>query len=274
MNGAIYLNGSTLMTTPTEAVVSIARAAGFSGIEARAERLLRNPEEVRAAASVALPGEVLTVNGVSLTLRRDGTVDRELLHTDVEARLALCNEIGARWLLAVAPRVPGLRAHHAMIGIHNALELVLERAAVHNVRIAFEFLGFHDCPVNTPRLAGEAVEGFSSIGVVLDSCHWYASGSPPLDGFPVDRLAVVHVNDAPPKPLVEIEDSDRVLPGLGVIKLHELVRELRSRRYTGPWSLETFNPFYWRDDPAAVAGAGAAAMTRLLEEDRTSEARA
>lgn len=265
MTAAIYLNGSTLMTTSTQQLILVAREAGYAGIEARAERLLGDIAEVRAAASIASPGEVLTVNGVSLSLRSDGSVDRHVLQTDLEARLRLCTEIGARRLLAVAPRVRGLPADRAMPGIRAALELVLDRAAAQGVSVGFEFLGFRDCPINTPALAAQAVEGIAPIQLVLDSCHWHTSGSPPLDEFPVDRLALVHLNDAPAKPLEQVEDSDRLLPGRGVIKLHELVGELRLRGYAGPWSLETFNPSYWSDDPAAVARAGAAAMSQLLE---------
>jgi hypothetical protein len=33
---------------------------------------------------------------------------------------------------------------------------------------------------------------------------------------------------------------------------------------SGPWSLETFNPSYWKEDPGAVADAGLAAVTRIL----------
>jgi sugar phosphate isomerase/epimerase len=99
---------------------------------------------------------------------------------------------------------------------------------------------------------------------VLDSCHWHASGGGPLEGFPVDRLAMVHLNDAPAKAPREIEDRDRLLPTLGVIRLRELVDQLARRGYDGPWSLETFNPSYWTQDPADVAHRGRALMEQVL----------
>ena len=37
----IYLNGATIMTTSTARHIEVARAAGFDGVEVRAERLLR-----------------------------------------------------------------------------------------------------------------------------------------------------------------------------------------------------------------------------------------
>jgi 2-keto-myo-inositol isomerase len=264
MTRAIYLNGATLMTTPTQNLLEIARKAGYAGIEARAERLLKDSAEVRATAEIARPDEVLSLNGVPLTLRPDGQVNRELLEADLQPRLHLCKEIGTGYLLAIPPRAPGLATQQAIPGTRDALELARDRAGAVGIRIAFEFLGFADCPINTPELAAETVDGMDGVELTLDSCHWHASGSHSLRGFPVGRLTLVHLNDAPAKSRREIEDADRVLPGDGVIKLAELIKELKAGGYAGPWSLETFNPSYWREDPGAVAARGLAAVARIL----------
>jgi len=265
MTPAIYLNSATLMTTPTQDLLEIARKAGYAGIEARAERLLKDAAEVRATAEVARPNEVLSLNGVPLTLRPDGQMNREVLDADLQPRLHLCKEIQTGYLLAIPPRAPGLAPQQAIPGTREALELARDRAAAMGIRIAFEFLGFADCPINTPELAAETVGGIDGIELVLDSCHWHASGSPSLRGFPVGRLILVHLNDAPAKPLQEVEDADRLLPGDGVIRLSDLVGELESGGYSGSWSLETFNPSYWMEDPRAVADRGLAAMARILK---------
>jgi 2-keto-myo-inositol isomerase len=264
MTTAIYLNGATLMTTPTQRVLEIAREAGYAGIEARAERLLQDSAEVHATAKVARPKEVLTLNGVALTVRPDGQMDRRLLDAELPPLLRICQEIGSRYLTAIPPRAPSLPTHRAIPGTHDALELARDRAAAVGIRIAFEFLGFGDCPINTPAIAAETVDGIDGIELVLDSCHWHASGGEPLGSYPVGRLTLVHLNDAPTKPPREIEDADRVLPGEGVIKLADLIQELKAGGYSGPWSLETFNPSYWKEDPGAVADAGLAAVARIL----------
>ena len=173
----IYLNGATLMTTPTNKVLDVARAAGYSGIEARAERLLEDAAEVRSAAALARRGEVLTLNGVRLSLRDDGRVDREALEADLPPRLRICRELQAPYLLAVPPRAPGMATRAAVPGVREALGLARDRAAEMGIRIAFEFLGFADCPINTAAIAAEVVEGLDGIDLVLDSCHWHASGS-------------------------------------------------------------------------------------------------
>ena len=264
MTPAIYLNGATLMTTPTHRVLEIARETGYAGIEARTERLLGDAAEVRATADIARPKEVFTLNGLALTVRADGRMDRQLIETDLSPRLRICRDLGAPYLLAIPPRAPGLETRRAIPGTRDGLELARDRGDALGIRIAFEFLGFGDCPINTPAIAAETVDGIDGIDLVLDSCHWHASGSPRLDGYPVDRLALVHLNDAPDKPPRQIEDEDRLLPGQGVIRLGDLIHDLTARGYAGPWSLETFNTDYWKEEPAGVARRGFSAGTRVI----------
>ena len=264
MSGDLFLNGATLMTTPTPVLLEVARASGYRGIEARAERLLLDPAEVTAARERVRAGEVWSLNGVRLSLLADGRMDRGTLEGDLPPRLAVCRALGAAYLLAVPPRLRGLSAKPALAGIREALELARDRAAPAGVRVAFEFLGFGDCPINSPALAGAAVAGVDGVALVLDSCHWHAAGGGTLDRFPVERIAMVHLNDAPAKPPREIEDADRLLPGEGVIRLGELLRALTAGGYGGPFSLETFNPAYWTEEPAAVARRGRAALARLF----------
>jgi 2-keto-myo-inositol isomerase len=265
VTAAVYLNGATLMTTATQRVLEIARDAGYRGIEARSERLLQDAAEVEATARLARPGEVFTLNGVALTLRPDGRMDRALLEEDLAARLAICEQLQAPYLLSIPPRAPGLDANQAIAGTRNALQLARDRAQRYGVKIAFEFLGFGDCPINTPELAAETVNGVEGIDLVLDSCHWHASGSQPLASYPVGWVALVHLNDAPDKPPRLVEDQDRVFPGGGIIRLDELLAELKQHGYRGPFSLETFNPEYWQEDPNRIARQGLAATSRILQ---------
>ena len=264
MTPRIYLNGATLMTTPTQRVLEIARHVGYAGIEARAERLLADVSELHATAEIARPKDVLSLNGVALTLHRDGRVNRDILDEDLAPRLRICKEIGSQFLLAIPPRAPDVETRPAIAGTRDALKHAREHAAAMNVRIAFEFLGFADCPINTPALAAETVDGIDGIELVIDASHWYASGAEPLGVFPIDRLALVHLNDVPANLPGDLEDADRVLPGEGAINLAELVAELKAGGYAGPWSLETFNPAYWAEDPESVARRGLTATTRTV----------
>ncbi len=262
--GGLYLNGATVMTTPTDRQLEVARAAGFAGIEARAERLVGAPDELRIAVAAAGPGEVWSLNGVRLGLRPDGAPELPAIEADMAPRLAICRALRAPYLLAVPARVPGLDSLRGLPGTRAGLIRARDLAAAADVRVAFEFLGFPDCPIRTPRLAGEVVGGIDAVDLILDVAHWHASGSPRLDGFPVDRLAMVHLNDMPPKPLSELEDADRLLPLEGVIRLADLMRDLRGRGYAGPVSLETFNPEHWAADPLDVAKRGFGAVMAVV----------
>jgi 2-keto-myo-inositol isomerase len=263
-SGQIYLNGATIMKTPTEPHIGIAREAGYDGVEVRAERLLDAAGELAAATNIVGRGEVWSLNGLQLQVGADASLDRDRAERELEPRLAICEAIHALYLLVVPPRRAGVDRARSIGAMREGLSMVRDRARPLGVGVAFEFLGFADCPIGSPALAAEVVGPLDGVDLVLDSCHWHASGSASLEGFPVERLAMVHLNDAPPKPPREIEDADRVLPGDGVIRLAELIQALRGRGYAGPWSLETFNPALWRDEPARVARQGIARLRSLL----------
>jgi sugar phosphate isomerase/epimerase len=262
----LHLNGATIMTTPTDKHVRIARDAGYAGVEVRAERLLTPDavEELRAAAELIREGEVWSLNGIQIKIDADASLRRDLLDSELPPRLCTCQALGARYLLIVPPRKGGVDSERALPAIVEGLSRIRDAASAVGVRVAFEFLGFADCPIDTPEVAARVIADIPDADLVLDSCHWHASGSASLDGFPVERLAMVHLNDAPAKPPRAIEDADRLLPTLGVIRLRELVAQLIARGYAGPWSLETFNPDYWLEDPAEVARRGRELTERVV----------
>jgi sugar phosphate isomerase/epimerase len=261
----VHLNGATIMTTPTDRHLRIARDAGFAGVEVRAERLLTAPEEVAAAAAIVGRTEVWSLNGIQLQLTPDGRLDRDRLAAEMGPRLEICRRLAAAYLLVVPPRSADADRERAIEAMRDGLAILRDAAARDEIGVAFEFLGFSDCPIDTPELAGRVVDRLPGVDLVLDSCHWHASGAGSLDAFPIDRLAMVHLNDAPMKPPREVEDADRLLPGRGVIHLTELVRTLRAAGFRGPWSLETFNPEYWAASPEQIASDGRAAVARVLD---------
>jgi sugar phosphate isomerase/epimerase len=260
----VHLNGATIMTTPTEVHLAVARRAGYVGVEVRAERLLGAPPELAATVAIVRAGEVWSLNGIQLKVEHDGRLRRDLLDAELPPRLEICRALGTAYLLVVPPRIAGVDAETAFPAIVDGLSLIRDRAAGDGVRVAFEFLGFADCPIDAPELAARIAGVVDGADLVIDSCHWHASGSRSLQDFPVERVAMVHLNDAPPKPPREIEDGDRLLPTLGVIRLEELIRSLTDAGYRGPWSLETFNPAYWGQDPEEVARQGLELTGRVL----------
>ena len=262
----LHLNGATIMTTPSDQHIRIARDSGYSGVEVRAERLLAPDagDELRATSRLIGDGEVWSLNGLQLKVEPDGTLRRDVLTLELELRLTVCEAVSAAYLLVVPPRAAGVTPAMAMAAMVDGLSIVRDAASRVGVGVAFEFLGFGDCPIDSPALAADVAAAVPGIDLVLDSCHWHASGSQSLAGFPIERLAMVHLNDAPSKPPREIEDADRLLPTLGVIRLGELISLLRGSGFSGPWSLETFNPEYWSADPRDVAHRGRALTERVI----------
>ena len=258
------LNGATIMSTPSPRHVEIARATGYVGVELRTERLLDDADEAKATAGIVRPGEVWSLNGIQIQVDATGDLRRERLEAELAPRLAICRLLGAAYLLIVPPRIAAVDRERAVGGVRDGVARVRDAAAKEGIGVCFEFLGFADCPIDTPASAARVVEGLDGVGLVLDSCHWHASGSGPLDGFPLDRLTIVHLNDAPRKPPREIEDADRLLPGRGVIRLSQLVATLQQGGFEGPWSLETFNPAYWAEDPSSIAVEGQHAIASLF----------
>lgn len=263
-NPLVYLNGATIMTTPTSQQLEIARQAGYDGIEARVERLLDSPEETSEAASSARRGEIWSLNGFQLQLTPHHRLDMERLEAELNPRLRLAKELGVSYLLVVPPLTAGVSRDNGLRAMREGIEITRDAAAEAGVKIAFEFLGFSNSLVNTPELAVQLVRDIPGVDLLIDAFHWYLAGSPSLAGFPVDRLAGVHLNDAPKKPMGEYVEADRLLPGLGVMMLTRLVGELRALRYSGLWSVETFNEDYWARNPLEVASEGRRLVAKLL----------
>ena len=259
----LYLNTSTLMTTPSAQALQAALEAGFRGIEIRMERLSAQPGEV--AEVRAMQQAVLSVNGLQIQIGVTGQVDQERLERELLERLSRCRELSAPMLLIVPPRTAGLGLETALPNLRAALRFCQAEAARSGIGVAFEFLGFPDCPVNTVPAAMRVTVGLD-IPLVIDSCHWYASGAPELSREVVESVALVHLNDVPEMAAHLIEDADRVLPGEGVLPVRSFVAQLRASGYQGPWSVETFNPGYWQEGPLTVARRAYRAGRWALEE--------
>jgi sugar phosphate isomerase/epimerase len=99
-------------------------------------------------------------------------------------------------------------------------------------------------------------------GLLVDSFHLHAAGEPMsvLAKVPAKQIVLVHLNDAPPVPLANLEDGKRCLPGEGNIDLAGFLGQLKSAPYTGPIAVEVFSDDL-RSLPPQVAAARAFAAT-------------
>ena len=138
------------------------------------------------------------------------------------------------------------------------LRTLSEQARSYPVDLAFEFLGFGSCSVNTLALAHEIITQThrKNIGLVLDTFHFFAGGSSlkTISELNPKKIFIVHINDAPARPArARLQDKHRLYPGDGVIPLKKICRELQGIGYHRLASIELFNPKYWKQPPARVA---------------------
>ena len=62
----------------------------------------------------------------------------------------------------------------------------------------------------------------------------------------------------------QLEDRHRLLPGIGILPLKEIVAALKRIGYDRVTSVEIFRPEYWERDPAELAREARAAAARVL----------
>lgn len=270
----LAFNGSTIMTAPQSTEVEAAAQAGFPLLELRAPKIL----EYLAAHSVAELAELLRRNAVrplSINSLEKATMagpgQWPQIAGECRELAALAADIGCPYVLVIPGPAPAGASAGEIVAetVEQLLELA-DIAATRGVRLGFEFLGFDWCSVRRLEQAAEIVRGAGrpDVGLVIDTCHFYASGSPleALDLIEPEQLFILHVNDCPEMPREGIGDGHRVMPGRGVIPLKQIWRRLRSRGYDGPVSVELFNAAYWKQDPFAVACEARRAAEAIFSE--------
>ena len=107
-----------------------------------------------------------------------------------------------------------------------------------------------------------------NLGLVIDSFHFYAGGSTleMIDALDPKLIQIFHINDAEDLPRNQLEDRHRLLPGLGILPLREIVSAFRRIGYDKVASVEIFRPEYWERDPFELARDAHAATERVLAE--------
>jgi len=269
------LNGAT--TGPNVDLLTdirVAGVAGFAFVELRDDKLetfLRSGGTLEAARSALRRAGVRCA---SLNALEDATLAEGALW---DARLGrwetLCDwaqGLGCDLVIAVpSPRPEGMEAREVTRRTRDALTALARVAGRFSVRTGFEFLGFDWCSVKSLAHAEEIVLGLEApgVGLIVDTFHCYTAGVPPAELHTLDprRLFLVHIDDAVDRPRGELQDADRVLPGLGVIPLADMIRALAAIEYTGGYSVELFRPEYWTWEPARLARESLAHTRRVIE---------
>ncbi|MBV9848463.1 MAG: sugar phosphate isomerase/epimerase [Armatimonadetes bacterium] len=95
----------------------------------------------------------------------------------------------------------------------------------------------------TLELIADIDSPHGNVGLLADSFHWFTTGATAADmeALRPEQIVHVHINDAPDRPRDEQIDSQRLLPGEGVIDLAAFLGALKKIGYDGPVAVETFS---------------------------------
>jgi 2-keto-myo-inositol isomerase len=252
-------NGATTMTSPFETDVRIAGAAGFDVLEITATKLDKYLQmHTLADARKLIDAAKLKTHAVNSIEKINVASERQNVLARTKEISEWCRALACPWIIAVpGPAPAGATWNQIRDDTIAALRGMNDISAPLGVNLAFEFLGFPWCAVQTVAQAWEIVKTINlpTVGMVIDTCHFFAGGSTidSIQAIDGKKLAVFHINDVEKMPREYIEDAHRLFPGDGVIPLQEIVGAVRATGYDGVASVEIFRPEYWRRKPLAVA---------------------
>jgi 2-keto-myo-inositol isomerase len=261
----ICLNTSTIsgQKLPLPEQVKVCAAAGYQGIEPWIRDLRQFVSEGGKLSDLKNQIADSGLKVESAIGFANWIVDDEALRNAglEEARrdMEMLREIGGTRIAAPpvgAQNAPG----PALDVIASRYRALLELGHEIGVKPQLELWGFSKTLSKLSELAYVAAGAEHEDACVLpDFYHIYKGGSDfrGLEMIEASRMHVFHINDYPAEPPREsINDAARVFPGDGVCPLVDAIASLIRNGFTGAFSLELFNPEYWKRDAAAVAKEG------------------
>jgi sugar phosphate isomerase/epimerase len=183
-------------------------------------------------------------------------------------KVELAQQIGADRLVAPSAGAGMYKADDYKRGVDNMREAG-EIARPFGITLMLEF-------ARTSRFAGSLPTALNlvrqanhpNIAVMMDTYHFWGGISKfeDLDLLRDGELHHLHFEDVPADPPREIQGQpDRRFPGEGIAPLRRIIEVLKKKKYSGPVSLEMFNPMIQAMDPYEVAMKARAAIEPLIK---------
>lgn len=200
------------------------------------------------------------------------TSEYEQIKKDCEWLCMVGNELDCRKLVVVPTfDLPGVSRKAIKESCVSVLHELADIARKYDMNLAFEFVGYPNCSVNTFGQAYEIIEEVNrdNVGIVLDCFHFYAMGSKIEDLRKADgsKVFIFHIDDAEDLPVGTMDDSKRLWPGEGCIPLDIIIKALKDIGYNEMASLELFRPEYWEWDIEKAIEYGKQATEKVLKRN-------
>jgi 2-keto-myo-inositol isomerase len=278
----LALNGATTMRADLSTDIRAAAAAGFDYLEIWASKLR---EYLKQHSTVKLNNlfaehqlQPLSINSIEHITFRDNNA-YESIKQQCRELSRIAADIGCPYIVVVPGRIPAAGATRFEV-IEESVRVLNELCDIaqeFGISLVFEFLGQIDCSVQTLGLAHEIVLTVNrkNLGLVIDSFHFYAGGSTieMIEALDPKLLSIFHINDAEDRPREELNDSHRLLPGLGILPLRAIVAAFQRIGYDRVASVEIFRPQYWEMNPLELAKQAHAATKAVLSDIPAQQSR-
>jgi sugar phosphate isomerase/epimerase len=257
----ISLNPATIGgQPPLKEYVALAQKYGFGGVEFGMGEVVQIAQatslgEVKALFDAA--GVLPASFGLPVEWRKDDAAFADGLKA-LPALAQAAQAIGSRrcctWLPPAIQADPlafrnqtrdRFRQIASVLGDHG-IRFGLEWVGPYTLRHGPGAMGPNEFIWNIPatlELIADIDSPHDNVGLLADSFHWHTTGATvaDLEALRPAQIVHVHINDAPDRPRDEQRDSERLLPGDGVIDLRGFLRALKTIGYDGPVAVETFN---------------------------------
>jgi 2-keto-myo-inositol isomerase len=252
----IALNGATTMKADLETDIRAAGEAGFDCLEIWASKLRnflrsQSPDDLRDlfATHKIKP---YSINSIERITFRDDATHKSLL-AECEELCRIAERIRCPYIVVVpSPQPPGMSRSKVIEASALVLNELAEIAARHGLDLGSNSWANPTAACRRWRLRMRLLPSRpAKRRLVIDSFHFYAGGSTieSLEALDAERIFIFHINDAEDRPRDQLEDRHRLLPGLGILPLKQIVGALRRIGYDRTVSVEIFRPEYWERDP-------------------------
>ncbi len=267
----LVLNASTVRQAPLDEKIRVAEDAGWDGLELWIDDIEKYEAEggnLQDLGQEIKDRGLFIPNVIGLWNAMPATKEAwdESLH-DTQRRMRQVAEVGSPFVAAIP--APDREDFDLAWGIEMYRELVRLGREDHNITVAFEFIGFFKGIHRLGQAAAIALDAdIPEACLIMDTFHLYRGGS----GFNGIKhlqgsfFADFHWNDVPDSmPREEMTDSDRTLPGDGILPLTQVLKDLHAIGYKRSLSLELFREDLWAQEPEVVSRLGLEKMRTNLD---------